>query len=35
MTSVATVDLACLPLLASALTAAERGWPVIPLHPGE
>ncbi|WP_053913270.1 bifunctional DNA primase/polymerase [Streptomyces sp. TP-A0875] len=34
MTSVATVDLACLPLLASALTAAERGWPVIPLHPG-
>jgi hypothetical protein len=28
-----TVDLACLPLLASALTAAERGWPVIPLHP--
>ncbi|MFI8204452.1 bifunctional DNA primase/polymerase [Streptomyces sp. NPDC085937] len=34
MTSVATMDLACLPLLASALTAAERGWPVIPLHPG-
>lgn len=33
MTSVPTVDLACLPLLASALTAAERGWPVIPLHP--
>ncbi|MEU1404158.1 bifunctional DNA primase/polymerase [Streptomyces sp. NPDC005728] len=29
-----TVDLTCLPLLASALTAAERGWPVIPLHPG-
>ncbi|MFJ3510541.1 bifunctional DNA primase/polymerase [Streptomyces luteogriseus] len=27
-----TVNLACLPLLASALTAAERGWPVIPLH---
>ncbi|MCX4905575.1 bifunctional DNA primase/polymerase [Streptomyces sp. NBC_00878] len=27
------VDLACLPLLASALTSAERGWPVIPLHP--
>ncbi|MFF9301247.1 bifunctional DNA primase/polymerase [Streptomyces sp. NPDC014764] len=27
------VDLECLPLLASALTAAERGWPVIPLHP--
>lgn len=26
-------DLACLPLLASALSSAERGWPVIPLHP--
>ncbi|MFD6170675.1 bifunctional DNA primase/polymerase [Streptomyces coeruleorubidus] len=34
MTSLPTVDLECLPLLASALTAAERGWPVIPLHPG-
>lgn len=29
-----TMDLACLPLLASALTVAGRGWPVIPLHPG-
>ncbi|MFF8474846.1 bifunctional DNA primase/polymerase [Streptomyces sp. NPDC015414] len=28
-----TADLVCLPLLASALTAAERDWPVIPLHP--
>ncbi|MFI5977958.1 bifunctional DNA primase/polymerase [Streptomyces sp. NPDC051452] len=28
-----TTEPACLPLLASALTAAERGWPVIPLHP--
>jgi hypothetical protein len=26
-------DAACLPLLASALTAADRNWPVIPLHP--
>ncbi|MFI1505183.1 bifunctional DNA primase/polymerase [Streptomyces sp. NPDC020597] len=26
-------DPACLPLLASALTAASRNWPVIPLHP--
>ncbi|MGW1324538.1 bifunctional DNA primase/polymerase [Streptomyces antibioticus] len=34
MTSIPTADLECLPLLASALTAAERGWPVIPLHPG-
>ncbi|MGI5427920.1 bifunctional DNA primase/polymerase [Streptomyces sp. CA-179760] len=31
--STLTADLACLPLLASALTAAHRGWPVIPLHP--
>ncbi|MFJ4974952.1 bifunctional DNA primase/polymerase [Streptomyces coeruleorubidus] len=30
---IVTADLACLPLLASALTAAERGWPVIPLLP--
>ncbi|MFF4145620.1 bifunctional DNA primase/polymerase [Streptomyces sp. NPDC001698] len=30
---IVTADLTCLPLLASALTAAERGWPVIPLHP--
>ncbi|MEU6216697.1 bifunctional DNA primase/polymerase [Streptomyces sp. NPDC047022] len=29
-----TADLSCLPLLAAALTAAERGWPVIPLRPG-
>ncbi|WP_257004439.1 bifunctional DNA primase/polymerase [Streptomyces sp. SA15] len=28
-----TADPARLPLLASALTAAERDWPVIPLHP--
>ncbi|WP_078950870.1 bifunctional DNA primase/polymerase [Streptomyces viridochromogenes] len=30
---VLTASLDCLPLLASALTSAERGWPVIPLHP--
>ncbi|MGA4801248.1 bifunctional DNA primase/polymerase [Streptomyces lavendulocolor] len=30
---IVTVNPACLPLLASALSAAERGWPVIPLHP--
>nr|WP_308798870.1 bifunctional DNA primase/polymerase [Streptomyces sp. UH6] len=29
-----TADLHCLPRLASALAAAERGWPVLPLHPG-
>ncbi|WP_329051638.1 bifunctional DNA primase/polymerase [Streptomyces violaceus] len=34
MTGVPTASLECLPLLGSALTAAERGWPVIPLHPG-
>ncbi|MEU3858070.1 bifunctional DNA primase/polymerase [Streptomyces sp. NPDC028722] len=34
MTSIPTADLERLPLLASALAAAERGWPVIPLHPG-
>ncbi|MFD5160540.1 bifunctional DNA primase/polymerase [Streptomyces hawaiiensis] len=34
MTDIASTTLECLPLLASALTAAERGWPVIPLHPG-
>ncbi|WP_255311346.1 bifunctional DNA primase/polymerase [Streptomyces viridosporus] len=34
MTGLPSVSLECLPLLASALTAAERGWPVIPLHPG-
>ncbi|MFI9602737.1 bifunctional DNA primase/polymerase [Streptomyces sp. NPDC052043] len=28
-----TADLTCLPLLASALASAKRGWPVIPLHP--
>ncbi|WP_328513606.1 bifunctional DNA primase/polymerase [Streptomyces mirabilis] len=28
-----TVDLANLPLLAAALSSAERDWPVIPLHP--
>ncbi|WP_238431562.1 bifunctional DNA primase/polymerase [Streptomyces cavernae] len=33
MSGILTADLACLPLLATALTAAERGWPVIPLHP--
>ncbi|MET9434419.1 bifunctional DNA primase/polymerase [Streptomyces sp. NPDC006551] len=33
MNSPLTADPACLPLLASALSAAERGWPVIPLHP--
>lgn len=33
MSGILTADLACLPLLASALTSAERGWPVIPLHP--
>lgn len=31
--AVLTADLSCLPLLASALSSAERGWPVIPLHP--
>ncbi|PKW05586.1 Bifunctional DNA primase/polymerase, N-terminal [Streptomyces sp. 1222.5] len=31
--SILTADLSCLPLLAAALTAAERGWPVIPLRP--
>ncbi|MFJ9818759.1 bifunctional DNA primase/polymerase [Streptomyces sp. NPDC101151] len=31
--TIPSADLQCLPLLASALTAAERGWPVIPLHP--
>ncbi|MGY4960291.1 bifunctional DNA primase/polymerase [Streptomyces sp. 900105245] len=30
---VLTADLSCLPLLAAALAAAERGWPVIPLRP--
>lgn len=30
---IVTADPACLPLLAAALTATERGWPVIPLHP--
>ncbi|MEU6530491.1 bifunctional DNA primase/polymerase [Streptomyces sp. NPDC046928] len=34
MTSILSAPLECLPQLASALTAAERGWPVIPLHPG-
>ncbi|WP_405886888.1 bifunctional DNA primase/polymerase [Streptomyces longwoodensis] len=34
MTGTPTASLECLPLLASALTAAGRGWPVIPLHPG-
>ncbi|MEU0667819.1 bifunctional DNA primase/polymerase [Streptomyces lavendulocolor] len=28
-----TSNLECLPLLSSALSAAERGWSVIPLHP--
>ncbi|MFE3645111.1 bifunctional DNA primase/polymerase [Streptomyces sp. NPDC059169] len=32
--TIPSADLECLPLLASALTAAERGWPVIPLQPG-
>ncbi|MEU6528350.1 bifunctional DNA primase/polymerase [Streptomyces sp. NPDC046928] len=34
MTGIPSASLECLPQLASALTAAERGWPVIPLHPG-
>ncbi|MFJ4523902.1 bifunctional DNA primase/polymerase [Streptomyces sp. NPDC088810] len=34
MTGTPSASLECLPQLASALTAAERGWPVIPLHPG-
>ncbi|WP_371555661.1 bifunctional DNA primase/polymerase [Streptomyces longwoodensis] len=34
MTGTPTASPECLPLLTSALTAAERGWPVIPLHPG-
>ncbi|WP_327748489.1 bifunctional DNA primase/polymerase [Streptomyces europaeiscabiei] len=29
-----TIDLSHLHLLAAALCSAERGWPVIPLHPG-
>ncbi|CAM5662178.1 hypothetical protein SPURM210S_04888 [Streptomyces purpurascens] len=28
------VELSSLHVLASALCSAERGWPVIPLHPG-
>ncbi|MGV9231761.1 bifunctional DNA primase/polymerase [Streptomyces nigra] len=34
MTGIPSASLECLPQLASALTAAGRGWPVIPLHPG-
>ncbi|MFF5758959.1 bifunctional DNA primase/polymerase [Streptomyces longwoodensis] len=34
MSGILTADLACLPLLASALSSAQHGWPVIPLHPG-
>ncbi|MFF5959529.1 bifunctional DNA primase/polymerase [Streptomyces luteogriseus] len=34
MNGIVTANLERLPLLTSALTAAERGWPVIPLHPG-
>ncbi|WP_055625417.1 bifunctional DNA primase/polymerase [Streptomyces sp. JHA19] len=34
MTGAPTASLEYLPLLASAITAAERGWPVIPLQPG-
>ncbi|MEU3514635.1 bifunctional DNA primase/polymerase [Streptomyces sp. NPDC006654] len=34
VTGLPLVDLDSLHLLASALCAAERGWPVIPLHPG-
>ncbi|MEU2059400.1 bifunctional DNA primase/polymerase [Streptomyces sp. NPDC013455] len=34
VTDMPLVDLANLHLLASALSAAEQGWPVIPLHPG-
>ncbi|MEU5075673.1 bifunctional DNA primase/polymerase [Streptomyces asoensis] len=33
MTGTLSTSLEGLPLLASALMAAERGWPVIPLHP--
>ncbi|MEU1103650.1 bifunctional DNA primase/polymerase [Streptomyces tibetensis] len=33
MSGILTANLACLPRLAAALTAAERGWPVLPLHP--
>jgi hypothetical protein len=33
-TDMPPVDLDSLHLLASALCSAERGWPVIPLHPG-
>ncbi|MFJ1971830.1 bifunctional DNA primase/polymerase [Streptomyces sp. NPDC087903] len=32
--SIPTVDLGSLHLIAAALVCAERGWPVIPLHPG-
>ncbi|MFJ7229791.1 bifunctional DNA primase/polymerase [Streptomyces tendae] len=34
MSGITTASPACLPLLASALTAAERGWHVFPLRPG-
>lgn len=34
VTGMPLVDLDNLHLLASALCAAERGWPIIPLHPG-
>ncbi|MFJ8082025.1 bifunctional DNA primase/polymerase [Streptomyces sp. NPDC096205] len=34
VTSTPLVDLSTLHLLAAALCSAERGWPVIPLHPG-
>ncbi|MEH6374591.1 bifunctional DNA primase/polymerase [Streptomyces sp. KLMMK] len=33
MNEILTADLACLSLLAAALDCADRGWPVIPLHP--
>ncbi|MFC8778854.1 bifunctional DNA primase/polymerase [Streptomyces nigra] len=34
MTGIPSASLEGLPQLASALRAVERGWPVIPLHPG-
>lgn len=34
MTSLPSISLECLPMLAAALTAAEHGWHVFPLRPG-
>ncbi|WP_420034593.1 bifunctional DNA primase/polymerase [Streptomyces sp. cg28] len=34
MTGIPSISLECLPMLAAALAAAERGWHVFPLRPG-